>query len=159
MWPKNFNSIHFFRWCSHEKRPLLACCCCSQLDEISSNTPKYANSTMVNKPKMKLIILTHAKAVVLRWPFELQVAVFLERSSLLSLSLLASEPTVVTSTMVTLHALAATQASSISASVFRKWNSTKVKMPIDSRTAASWKLRPCSDDETRYVRRIALNLP
>lgn len=165
MWPKNFNSIHFFRLCSHEK-PLP---CCS--DDISSSTPKYANSTMVNNPNMKLIILTHAKAVVFRWPFEMQVAVaavvLLEplsppvSSTLLLLAVPSSslvEPAV-DWLAVTLHLLAATQASSISASEFRKWNSTKVKIPIDSRTAASWKLRPCSDDETRYVRRIALNLP
>lgn len=58
-----------------------------------------------------------------------------------------------------LHLFAATQASNISAKTFLNRYSTNVKQPIDRRTAASWKLRPCNDDEIKYVKIIALNIP
>lgn len=129
MCPKNFSSIHFFRFRSHEK-PLLWSI------DVSSNTPKYANNTTVNTPNAKLIILTQAKVAVFLWPFDAQ-------------ELVESR----------LHLLAVTQASKISANTFRKRYSTKVKTPIERRTAASWKLRPCRDAEIRYVRRMAGKLP
>lgn len=129
-WPKNFSSIHFFRFCSHENALLWSI-------DVSNNTPRYANSTIVKIPKAKLIIFTHIKAVVFAWLFDVQERVVASR----------------------LHLLAATQASKISANTFRKRYSTKVNTPIDKRTAASWKLRPCRDDEIKYVMRMALNWP
>lgn len=57
MCPKKLRSIHFFRFCSHEKKPLLSV-------DVSSKTPRYANSTTVKMPKVPLIIFTHAKAEV-----------------------------------------------------------------------------------------------
>lgn len=77
-------------------------------------------------PNVKLIILTHAKAAVFLWPFDAQE---LAESGL--------------------HLLAATQASKISANTLRNRYSTKVKIPIERRTAASWKLRPWSDDDIK----------
>jgi hypothetical protein len=120
MCPKNFNSIHFLRFRSHAK-PLLWSI------DVSNNTPKYANNTTVNTPNAKLIILTHGKAAVFLWPFDAQ-------------ELLVES---------TLHLLAATQASNISAKTFRKRYSTKVKIPMERRTAASWKLRPWREAEIR----------
>jgi hypothetical protein len=131
MWPKNFSSIHFFRFCSHEK--LVAW----SIALVSSNTPKYASNTIVKIPNAKLISLTQYKVEVFLWPFDEQEELAESR----------------------LHLFAATHASNISAKTLRKRYSTKVKIPIDKRTAASWKLRPCREAEMRYVSMMALNLP
>lgn len=119
MCPKNFNSIHFLRFRSHEK-PLLWSI------DVSNSTPKYASNTTVNTPNAKLIILTQAKADVFLWPFDAQESVESR-----------------------LHLLAETQASNISANTLRNRYSTKVKIPMERRTAASWKLRPWREAEIR----------
>lgn len=91
---------------------------------------------MVKTPKIKLINFTQCSFVVNSWPFVMQQPLESIR-----------------------HLFAAMQASKISAKRFLNRNSTYEKIPMDNNTAASWTFNPCSDDDIKYVKIIALNFP
>lgn len=91
---------------------------------------------MVNTPKIKLINFTQYSFVVNSWPFVMQ-------QPFESIT----------------HLFDAMHASKISANKFRNRNSTYEKIPMDNNTAASWTFNPCSDDDIKYVKIIALNFP